>query len=116
MKTTKIVHLVTVIASTVTMLYINQKSVTAGDVTLGFDSLPTAQGWNYRSNNSSILEANVFSVDGVRLNQNTLGIGGSSSSIPESSNILGLFLVGGVMLFTGIKFKNKEDHDTEKDS
>ncbi|MGK7932283.1 MAG: hypothetical protein AB4041_12730 [Microcystaceae cyanobacterium] len=41
---------------------------------------------------------------------------GNTQSIPESSNILGLFLVGGVILFTGIKFKKKEDSDTEEDT
>ncbi|MGK7932282.1 MAG: hypothetical protein AB4041_12725 [Microcystaceae cyanobacterium] len=37
-------------------------------------------------------------------------------SIPESSNVLGLFLVGGVSIVTGIKFKKKEDFDTEEDT
>ncbi|MGK7932280.1 MAG: hypothetical protein AB4041_12715 [Microcystaceae cyanobacterium] len=38
------------------------------------------------------------------------------TDIPEASNVLGLFLVGGVILFTGIKFKKKEDFDTEEDT
>ncbi|MGB5593992.1 MAG: PEP-CTERM sorting domain-containing protein [Crocosphaera sp.] len=79
MKIQSFAKLMTAIAGTVTVLSINHKNVIAGDITLGFDSLPTAQGWNYISSNPSILETNTFSVDGARLNQNTLGIGNSSS-------------------------------------
>ncbi|MGK7932281.1 MAG: hypothetical protein AB4041_12720 [Microcystaceae cyanobacterium] len=43
-------------------------------------------------------------------------VGVEPESIPESSNILGLFLVAGVTIFTGIKFKKKEDFDTEEDT
>ncbi|HET9910160.1 MAG TPA: hypothetical protein VFQ23_26180, partial [Anaerolineales bacterium] len=40
----------------------------AGDpVTLGFNSLPSAQGWTYTDGGSGVPEASVFSVDGSRL-------------------------------------------------
>ena len=44
-------------------------------ITLGFDDLPSAQGWTYRAFNNTLPETQVFSVDGTTLFQDTLGSG-----------------------------------------
>src|SRR5262249_41970745 len=46
-------------------------------ITLNFNSLPSAQGWTYLSGfpPNSPLETNVYSFDGTKLTQNTMGIG-----------------------------------------
>lgn len=45
------------------------------DLTLTFNSLPSAQGFTYLANgvNAGVPETSVFSVDGTRLLQNTIG-------------------------------------------
>lgn len=45
----------------------------AATIALDFSSLPSAQGWTYFS--TGPLEADVYSVDGTKLIQNTLGTG-----------------------------------------
>ncbi len=52
----------------------------ATTITLDFGSLPSAQGWTYASNpdyypDPAPIEASVFSVDGTKLIQNTIGTG-----------------------------------------
>jgi hypothetical protein len=47
-----------------------------GPITLDFNSLPSAQGWTYQTEDSSVAEADVFSVSNGILHQNTLGKGG----------------------------------------
>src|SRR5262249_1113671 len=42
-------------------------------IRLGFDSLPSAQGWMYTS--GSRPESAIFSVDGTRLRMNSMGTG-----------------------------------------
>ena len=46
------------------------------DVTLGFASLPSAQGWTYVPSgaHAGVLESSVFSVGGGLLTQNTMGL------------------------------------------
>ena len=46
-------------------------------LSLQFDSLPSAQGWTYLSGYApnSPSEMAVYSVDGTKLTQNTMGIG-----------------------------------------
>jgi len=44
-------------------------------VNLTFDSLPSAQGWTYNSQNSPLSESQAFSVDGTVLRMNTMGQG-----------------------------------------
>ena len=47
------------------------------NLTLNFNSLPSAQGWNYFGviGSSSPIETNIYQVDGTKLIQNTTGIG-----------------------------------------
>jgi hypothetical protein len=47
--------------------------VAGATVNLGFTSLPSAQGWTYRT--SGPLESDTFAVDGTKLIENTLGTG-----------------------------------------
>jgi len=47
----------------------------AGDITLNFTSLPSAQGWTYFLVGNSVSETSVFSVDGSVLYQNSMGVG-----------------------------------------
>lgn len=44
---------------------ININKAQATNVTFDFDSLPSAQNWTYISNDTSILETNLFSVAGI---------------------------------------------------
>ena len=45
------------------------------DLTLSFSTLPSAQGWTYTPSGShaGVLESAIFSVDGTRLRQNSMG-------------------------------------------
>jgi RHS repeat-associated protein len=51
------------------------KTSQGGAITLNFDSLPSRQGWTYWPLNNPALEADVFSVSGGTLFQNSLGTG-----------------------------------------
>jgi hypothetical protein len=55
-------------------------------ISLNFNSLPSAQGWTYRSGYqpNSPLETNVFSIDGTKLTQNTMGIGSNFATYERS--------------------------------
>jgi PEP-CTERM motif len=57
----------------------------AAVVTLGFNSLPSAQGWTYIAEGLSHggqLESNIWSTDGTTLSMNTMG----SGLVPSSGN------------------------------
>ncbi|HBB35257.1 MAG TPA: hypothetical protein DC064_26560 [Cyanobacteria bacterium UBA9273] len=51
----------------------------ATTITLEFDSLPSQQGWNYYGVPDYIPESSVFSTDGTKLLQNSMGTGLYSS-------------------------------------
>ena len=59
----------------------------AVNLTLNFSSLPSAQGWEL-VNNTGDNEANLFSIDGTSLTQNTIGTGSSGWAYYQMSNIL----------------------------
>jgi hypothetical protein len=59
----------------------------AAQVTLDFNSLPSAQGWSYMAFGNSAPESQVFSVSGGVLTQNSLGLG----SAAQGSNRYNLF-------------------------
>jgi hypothetical protein len=44
-------------------------------VTLSFNSLPSAQGWDYLNGTSGIPDTSVYSVDGTYLHMDTIGFG-----------------------------------------
>jgi len=57
----------------------------AAIVTLGFNTLPSAQGWTYGAegpSHSGQLESNIWSADGTTLTMNTMG----SPMVPPSRN------------------------------
>jgi hypothetical protein len=57
----------------------------AAVVTLGFNSLPSAQGWTYSAegpSHSTQLESNIWSTDGTTLTMSTMG----SPLVPPSQN------------------------------
>lgn len=56
-------------------LTVGTETHTGGDVTLRFDSLPSAQGWTYFPFGNSAPEATVFSINGTALFQNSLNVG-----------------------------------------
>jgi beta-lactam-binding protein with PASTA domain len=56
-------------------LTVGTKTSRGGAITLNFDSLPSRQGWMYWALNNPALEAEVFSVSGGTLFQNSLGTG-----------------------------------------
>jgi hypothetical protein len=51
------------------------KAVAGDPVTLAFNSLPSAQGWDILNGDSGIPDTSVFSVDGSMLHMDTIGIG-----------------------------------------
>src|SRR5690242_18758410 len=57
-------------------------AASANTITLKFDSLPSAQGWTYLSGYGSgaPAETDVYSVDGTKLTQNTMGRGANFAS------------------------------------
>jgi hypothetical protein len=55
------------------LFYFFQLHFAFADVTLRFDSLPSAQGWNYLSSGQA--ERSIFSTNGTSLFQNSLGTG-----------------------------------------
>ena len=61
------------LATTITLALAINTSAAAISISLDFNTLPSAQGWTYNSNGPA--EADVFSVTGTRLVQNTLGTG-----------------------------------------
>jgi hypothetical protein len=56
------------------LFYFFQLHLAFADVTLKFDSLPSAQGWTYTT--SGRTESSIFSANGTALLQNSLGTGG----------------------------------------
>jgi len=65
----------------------NASCVTPG-ISLDFNSLPSAQGWDYEDRGSGIPETDVFSVDGTTLEQDTMG---------ESYSAILLYSLAGVV-------------------
>ncbi len=54
--------------------------------------------------------------EAYRINSLSVTVEDNPTSVPESSNILGLILLGAGFLFTGIKGKNKEEIKTEQET
>ncbi len=59
----------------VVCLFLAAPGVQAELVTLDFNSLPSAQGWTYVALGNMVPETRIFSVDGVALHQNSMGVG-----------------------------------------
>lgn len=53
----------------------------ADTITLGFGTLPSAQGWEYLTSGTVAAETDVFSISGASLIQDTLGVGLTGSGI-----------------------------------
>ena len=68
------------------LLLLAAAPISAATISLSFNSLPSAQGWTYVS--SGLTETNVFSVDGTKLTQNTLGTGSSGYAYYQMAGIL----------------------------
>lgn len=67
-------------------LFVWLAAVPAGAVTLGFSSLPSAQGWVYQSG-QGLVETAVASVDGTTLTLDTMGTGIASAGCFQSGII-----------------------------
>ena len=54
-------------------------------INLSFATLPSSQGWTYEPiGHPGLPEANVFSVDGTRLEMDTIGVGFGASGVAQS--------------------------------
>ncbi len=62
-------------AAIATTVFFTVDSHQAKGIELDFNSLPSAQGWTYVSNNSILSETDAFSVDGNMLTMDTIGNG-----------------------------------------
>ncbi|MGH8547581.1 MAG: putative Ig domain-containing protein [Methylococcales bacterium] len=71
------------------------KNSLGGDITLDFNTLPSQQGWTY-SSDPGVTEQVVFSIGGVALHQDTLGIGARFAGYlaPDPNNVRLPFAIG----------------------
>jgi hypothetical protein len=56
----------------------------AAALTLGFGSLPSAQGWTL-SSSPGVVEGDVYSVDGTTLTLDTIGLGAAHASYGQKA-------------------------------
>jgi len=86
MSTTRAIFFLSIVAA---CAFLAAESATGGSITLDFNSLPSAQGWNYfgvKTDGDPLPEASVYSVDGITLTQDMVGGDGDRVAY----NILGV--------------------------